>query len=113
MKRTLKPKKGNLILLVETYVKAKNSDFESVSGTIYYVDKKRQKIWKEDGFETTSLLKYKGITTEPNVEYYHSYARGVKSRSIKKLVESYHKGFKSFESIFSDFDIQISEIGTL
>ena len=96
------------VFLVEMYVKSSSGNYENVSDTIYYYDKKRRRVWEESGFNVAPLMR--PPSSEP---VYQTYTERKSQRSIKALEAKYFKDYENFKSMFSDFDVLITELGSL
>jgi hypothetical protein len=101
------PKRGIKVFMVEMYVKAKSSDYENVSETIYYTDKKGR-VWEESGLNVAPLMR--PPSPEP---VYQTYTERKKQRSIKAVEAKYFQDYEKFKSIFSHFGVLVTELGSL
>jgi hypothetical protein len=112
-RRKLKPLKGYQILLIGIYVKASNSDFEDTSWYIYYWDKKRRRLFEEQGWNVTPLMKHRGDVIPEGEEYYEAWASKKSQRSIPALIRKVDNDFDRLSNLFESYDIIIEEVGRL
>lgn len=108
-KKRPQPIKGNRIVAITSYCKSAKHDFETMHEIIYYVDTKRRMIWEEYGMDVGPLMRPK----QPYGEFYQSWPMRSSQRSLKALVAKYHTDFQKFHAMFSEYDIEVVELGVL
>jgi hypothetical protein len=108
MKNKPQPKRGNRIVSITSFVRHKSGN-ETVHETIYYVDTKRRMIWEEYGMDVSSLVR----PPQPYGSVYQAWPLKSSQRSLKSLIAKYDSDYDKFKLMFSDYDIQVVEVGVL
>lgn len=95
------------------YVKALNSDFESIEWYTYYWDKKKRRLFEEAGLDVTPLMRHRGDAIPEGIEYYEAWARKTPHRSLSALLKKIETDFNKFSNIFESYDVILEEVGIL
>lgn len=93
----MKTKRGMKVFLIETRVVSSN--YENYEQDIYYYDTKKRVVYKQCGL----------VFNDRTIEYVTKQSQ----RSMQAVVNKYEDDYMKFKHLWTECDLQITELGEL